>query len=103
MAPTDLALAESELLAAIQRGLKVVIISDPGYELVGAIIHHRQKEPGALRLIADSAEVLTGELAGEQDSGCVYSRHPGLVNLIKESLTNEMLLIKAAHCFDIED
>lgn len=103
MAPEQLDLARNELENAVKRGLKVVLITSPGYTLSGSIIHHRTKTAGAIRLIADSTEVLTGDLAGEHDSGCIYSRHPGLVSLIKESLTNEMQLISSQHCFDKDD
>lgn len=103
MAPAQLDLARLELEKAVSRGLKVVLITNPGYQLQGAIIHNRTKTAGAIRLIADSSEVLTGDLAGDHDSGCIYSRHPGLVSLIKESLTNEMQLISSQHCFDKPD
>lgn len=82
-----------ELTEAIKRGLKVVAITDTDFELNGASIYYHHRNPEALRLIADSSQVLTGEM-NENEYSCVFSKNKALVQLIKESLTNEIKLIE---------
>lgn len=83
-----------ELSAARDRGLKVVVITAPGFSLDGAVIYHNEKQPGQIRLIVDSAHVLTGEISGAGESNCLYSKSRNLIQLIKDSLTNEIKLIQ---------
>ncbi len=81
------------LKAAVARGLKVVIITDSGFELDKAVIYHDSKQPGQIRLIVDTEYVLTGELSGI-DPTCLYSSNKNLIQLIKETLTAEIKLIQ---------
>jgi sugar-specific transcriptional regulator TrmB len=85
---------QAELENAVSRGLKVVIITDPPYSLPGGIIYHSGNRQGQIRLITDSEVVLTGEISGGEDSACLYSRKRNLVDLIKESMKNEIKLIE---------
>ena len=82
-----------EIQSACERGLKVVLITTPTCQLPGALIYYRAKAPGEIRLIADSSYVLTGELSPNKEITCLYSRNKNLVQLIKDSLTNEIQLI----------
>jgi sugar-specific transcriptional regulator TrmB len=90
---TELSLVKMEIQSACERGLKVVVITTPGYQLPGALIYYREKAPGEIRLIADSSYVLTGELSPGKENTCLYSRNKNLIQLIKDSLTNEIQLI----------
>lgn len=92
--PTELAYVAKELSAARDRGLKVVVITTPGFLLEGATVYGNEKQPGQIRLIVDSSQVLTGEMDGAGGSTCLYSRSGNLVQLIKDSLTNEIRLIE---------
>lgn len=92
--PAELAYVAAELSAARDRGLKVVVISSPGFTLDGTTIYRNEKQPGQIRLIVDSSQVLTGELNGTGESNCLYSGSRNLVQLIKDSLTNEIRLIE---------
>ncbi len=83
-----------EIEQAIGKGRKVVIITSRKFVLHGADIYYNEKRPGQIRLIADSAHVLTGEIDGESNAASLYSMNSNLVQLIKDSLTNEMELIK---------
>ena len=83
----------NELKTAVTRGLKVVIITDSGFELDKAVIYHDSKQPGQIRLIVDTEYVLTGELSGI-DPTCLYSSNKNLIQLIKETLTAEIKLIQ---------
>jgi hypothetical protein len=94
LASNELQLILSELSAAVERGLKVVIITDHAFKLDHATLYYRAKRPGQIRLIADSKQVLTGELSEKPDTACLYSKNQNLVQLIKDSLTNEIELIK---------
>ncbi|HNY31049.1 MAG TPA: helix-turn-helix domain-containing protein [Fibrobacteria bacterium] len=80
--------------AALERGIRVTVLTNRGWELAGAVVHVRRKARGPIRLIADGRRVLTGELDHSRGE-CVYSENPHLVNLIKESLTNEIQILQA--------
>lgn len=90
----ELGYVAKELSDARDRGLKVVVISAPGFSLDGAVIYHNEKQPGQIRLIVDSAHVLTGEISETGESNCLYSKSRNLIQLIKDSLTNEIKLIQ---------
>ncbi len=89
-----LELLTPELKAALQRGLKVVIIGDKSFSLPGAICYGTTKQSEQIRLIADSHTVLTGDLQDDEDSTCLYSCKRNLVDLFKEALKNEIALIE---------
>jgi sugar-specific transcriptional regulator TrmB len=92
-AQTELLLVEDEITAARDKGLKIVLITAPPYRLSGVTIYYHEKAPGQIRLIADTSYVLTGEISPGGQSTCLYSRNKNLVQLIKDSLTNEIKLI----------
>lgn len=83
-----------ELEEAVARHLKVVVIAAPGFKLPGAIIHYGQRDNTQIRLISDSATVLTGDLKDGADATCLYSSKQNLVDLFKETLKNEITLIQ---------
>ena len=80
-----------ELTEAVGRGLKVVIITGRPFVLEGAIIYYAHKPSSQ---IADSQEVLTGDLADGSNSTCLYSSKQNLVDLFKNALKNEIKLIE---------
>jgi sugar-specific transcriptional regulator TrmB len=84
-----------ELITARERGLKIVLITSPSpdFKSYGFTLYSAHKQPGQIRLIADSSTVLTGEIS-ESDSSCLFSHNKNLVQLIKDSLTNEIKLIE---------
>ena len=81
-------------LAATKR--KVVVITTSSAELPGATIHHAHAMPSGIRIICDSGVALTGELDDGNDCTCLYSIKMNLVNLIRDSMRNEIKLIE--HC-----
>lgn len=92
MAPEDLAPIRAEIEAARDRGIKVVVVSGPPFAMDRVKVYLGRRRPGRVRLIVDSVRVLTGEIA--PDGGeCVLSENARLVELIKDSLTDEMKLI----------
>ncbi len=91
--PKELEYVRKELEAARDRGLKVVVITSPGFQIDGVVIY-RSEKPGQIRLIADTAHVLTGEISDTGESTCLYSKNRNLIQLIKDSLTNEIKLIQ---------
>lgn len=94
MSGRELALVAAELQDACERNLKVVIIGNPELPIEGATVYRVEKEPGPIRLIADTATVITGEMKDRGDASCLFSRNQTLIALIKDSLTNEMKLIQ---------
>ena len=87
-------LLRKELMDALARGLKVVIISDEKFTLPGAICYGTDKQTEQIRLIADSQTVVTGDLEDDENSTCLYSCKRNLVDLFKEALQNEIKLIQ---------
>lgn len=96
MCSEQLGLIKDELINARGRGLKVVIITSENLQLDGMICYRSQKQPGSVRLIADSANVLTGQL-NDPNPTSLFSRNTNLVDLIKDSLKNEIKLINIKH------
>ena len=79
---------------AVARGLKVVVLAPPTYQLEGATVYYpKQCSTEQIRLITDSANALTGEIRGEEGV-CLLSKRKNLVDLIKESLKNEIRLLE---------
>jgi Predicted transcriptional regulators len=92
----ELSLVEDEIIMARDKGLKIVLITTPLYDIPGTTIYYHEKTPGQIRLIADTSYILTGQLSASAESTCLYSRNKNLVQLIKDSLTNEIKLITMA-------
>jgi len=90
----ELRLVLPELSALRDRGGKVVIIAPPPFSFSGSIVYHHERHDSQVRLIADSAEILTGEIASHADASCLYSRHEVMVSLFKEAMKNEIRLIE---------
>lgn len=84
----------SDLTVLVSRGLKVVVITSPEFKLEGAIIYNSKEKNPQIRLIADTSSVLTGDSALTSDAACLYSQKHNLVELIRDTIKNEMLLIK---------
>lgn len=94
---------KSELESLIKRDIKVVLISDKSPEgLDGKYIFYQSVSEGAewedkekqIRLIIDSAYVLTGEVEGGSTDTCLYSAQKNFVNVFKEAMANEIKLIE---------
>ncbi len=87
-------LVEPYLSDLICKNCKVVIITNTPYELTGATIFNTPKESNQIRVIVDSKTVLTGDLENGNQSTCLFSRKSNLVDLLKESMQNEIKLIE---------
>lgn len=81
-----------ELKGARDRGLKVVIITSENVQFEDMTCYMGQKQYGSVRLITDSENVLTGQL-NDSNSTSLFSMNHNLVDVIKDSLTNEIKLI----------
>lgn len=82
-----------EIENAVLRGLQVVIITNKPFELDGATVYYAEKPQYQIRLIADSTNVLTGDISEGNHSTCLYSKKKNLIELFKDSLKNEIKLI----------
>lgn len=85
---------KSQLEKAVSENLKVVIITNPPFNLTGAKVYHAEKSQQQIRLIVDSRKVLTGDIKNGSNSTCLYSKKKNLVDLFKEALKNEITLIE---------
>ncbi len=80
---------------AVDRDLKVVIITSRPFQLKGATLYYTEKSEYQIGLIVDSQYVLTGDIYEEnKESTCLYSKKQTLVDLFKESMRNEIKLIE---------
>ncbi len=79
-----------------QQGMKVVVITDHNLELEGATVYISRRKENEIGVIIDSSVVLTGEMGKGTQSGCLFSGKKNLVNLFKESMSNEIKLIEIA-------
>lgn len=99
---------QEEIGSLLQRGIKVVLISDkPPADLTGQYIFYQslsekaeseqeawEEKEKQVRLIIDSAYVLTGEVEGSSTDTCLYSAQRNFVNVFKEAMSNEIKLIQ---------
>ncbi|MBR4981426.1 MAG: TrmB family transcriptional regulator [Lachnospiraceae bacterium] len=85
---------EDVLSEAKKRGLKIVLMSDRDCSHLATKFYQDQPENGQIRLITDSAYVLTGELQGESSDTCLYSGQTNLVTIMKEALRNKIRLLE---------
>ena len=83
-----------ELVSAAARGLKVVLIADAEQIPPGIKMYRKAREAGQIRLITDSSQVMTGDISGDNEPICLYTRNSTLVTLFKESMMNEIALIR---------
>lgn len=85
---------EDVLLKVREKGLKIVIMSDCDYSHLATKFYQDESEQGQIRLITDSAYVLTGELHGKNSDTCLYSGQKNLVTIMKEALRNKIRLLE---------
>lgn len=71
-----------------------MLITNGVINLEGASIYYEEKPHQQIRLIADSTNVLTGDVDDGEYSTCLYSKKKNLIDLIKSSLKNEIALIE---------
>jgi len=94
MAPTDIIKEyEDELLRLISENKKVVLLTTE-CEIQGAVVYDTETEAYQVRLITDSAYVLTGTYGYDNNDTCLYSGQPNLVKVMKEALGNRISLIE---------
>ncbi|WHH58741.1 TrmB family transcriptional regulator [Petroclostridium sp. X23] len=83
-----------EIKDAVKRGIKMVLITNQPVCLDGATIYFVERSQQQIRLIADSTNVLTGDIDDGEHSTCLYSKKKNLIDLLKDSLKNEIKLIE---------
>lgn len=83
-----------EIRNAIDRGIKMALITNETFCLEGATVYFAAKSQQQIRLIVDSTNVLTGDIDDGEYSTCLYSKKKNLVDLLKDSLKNEIKLIE---------
>ncbi|MBO4704683.1 MAG: hypothetical protein J5647_02985 [Spirochaetaceae bacterium] len=105
MAPSDIvAQFCGELSEKISGGKKIVLLTErlPAEltELSGKLdeaaesaVYITDAEPGQIRMIVDSAYVMTGEFTGSESDTCLYSGQKNLVSVMKEALKNKITLL----------
>lgn len=87
--------AYREALEALAvQGIKVVIVTNPPFEMKGAQVYLSERKPNQVGIIVDSSTVLTGDVGNGDQSTCLYSGKKNLVDLFKDSLRNEIKIIQ---------
>lgn len=85
---------KEELSKIMKEGKKVVIITDQEeFFLPDAIIYVSDTTIHQFGVIADSMEVLSGELDNGEETACLYSKNSNFVAVFKEMLSNKIRLI----------
>ncbi|MBO5335766.1 MAG: TrmB family transcriptional regulator [Lachnospiraceae bacterium] len=95
---------ELEIKEVLAKEVKVVLLSEKLPENLSKekIIYYKRLpgteawDPGQeqIRLIIDSAYVLTGDIMGTSADTCLYSAQKNFVNVFKEAMSNEIKLIE---------
>lgn len=89
---------EQELLTALNRKIKLVLITDAMPENFAlrkkSICYLTNARGNSIRMIVDSAYALTGELTGKRDDTCLYTGQENFIRVFKDALRNEMKLIE---------
>lgn len=104
MSAKECEIIKNELISAVRRGIKVVIITSEQFYIDGAEIFHAVKEAHQIRIIADSSFVLTCNMSNEKSAAtCLFTQNKTLITLFKEALRNEINLIKIKQKEGIND
>ena len=88
---------KDEITEFANRNLKVVLITDanpvnlPVDDLI--IYISEESKGGQVRLIVDSTQVLTGTVT-DDTANCLFCGQENFVNVFKEAMRNEILLIE---------
>ena len=69
-------------------------MSDRDYRHLATQFYEDESMEGQVRLITDSAYVLTGQLQGLSSDTCLYSGQNNLVTIMKEALRNKIRLLE---------
>lgn len=85
---------EELILKRKLEGKKIVLMSDSDYSSISTKFYWDSSENGQIRLITDSAFVLTGELTGRNTDTCLYSEQENLVTIMKDALGNRIKLLE---------
>ncbi len=85
---------EKEMTEAAGQGKKVVVITDRPLEYADIMIYQTKEKAQQIGIIADSAHVLTGEFGRGEASTCLYSGQKNFVQVFKDSMRNEIELIR---------
>ena len=88
---------KKEIEELISRNIKVVLITDAKPKTLpteNLILYISEESKGnQLRLIVDSTQVLTGQV-GDDSANCLFCGQENFVNVFKEAMRNEILLIE---------
>ncbi len=84
---------EDVLTVAKEKGLKIVLMSDRDYRHLATHFYVDESMDGQVRLITDSAYVLTGQYLRQDNDTCLYSGQNNLVTIMKEALRNKIRLL----------
>lgn len=89
---------QEEFVKALKKKRKLVLITDgelKNRELYKESICYVGSSRGNnVRMIIDSEYALTGEITGSKDDTCLYTGQKNFINVFKETLRNEIVLIQ---------
>lgn len=85
---------QNQITALAAKNIKIVLITDEPAKLAGVKTYPSTLPIKQVRIISDSSKVLTGDFDDSSSCTCLYSEKKNLVDLIKNSIKNEMTLIE---------
>lgn len=94
MSEKDLAPFLPLLQEIAEQGKKVVVITNRPLETKAITVWVNPSLPDSIRIISDTEQALTGCLSSGPDCSCLYSNKKNLVDLLRDSMKNEILLIQ---------
>ncbi len=94
LASSKLDLFKQQIVSLASNNVKVVLITDEPVAIDNVVTYLSALPIKQVRIISDSTKVLTGDFDESNHSTCLYSEKKNLVDLIKDSIKNEMALIE---------
>lgn len=77
-----------------RRGIKVVILTDEDHTLGDCVVYAMKNLVDQVHLIADSKELLSGRVLDETSTVCLYSRNADLIEVFKEMMRSEIIILE---------
>lgn len=83
-----------ELKTLKERNIKLVLFCECQLDIAGSTVYVMENMQDQIRLIVDSENVFTGNISEHEEPVCLYSRNKNLVDVFKEMMRSEIVLLE---------